>query len=185
MKKDNIYCNTDKRLFFISDEIDNETMGYICFNLLYLIQSDDENEEKTKNFIREPIKIHINSHGGSVYDMWSLITIMLNSKTPIHTYCTGYAMSAGFNIFLAGGKRFAGKNATFVYHQLSNRHGGKYLDIVQGMDEDTRIQNDIEKFVLSRTKIKKERIDEVREKKIDWYIHSEDFVRLGLCDEIL
>ena len=97
---DNIRLNTDKRLFYISDDIDNTTISVINFNLLYLLQEDDEKEAKEKDFKRTPIKIYINSNGGEIDDMWSLIDIMLNSKTPIYTYCTGYAMSAGFLIEL-------------------------------------------------------------------------------------
>ena len=84
-------------------------MGCLCFNLLYVLQEDNEKDQKQKNYKREPIKLYINSNGGAIDDMWSLIDIMLNSKTPIYTYCTGYAMSAGFLIFLAGSKRFMTK----------------------------------------------------------------------------
>ena len=85
---DNIKLNTDKRLFYISDDIDNTTISVINFNLLYLLQEDDEKEAKEKDFKRTPIKIYINSNGGAIDDMWSLIDIMLNSKSPIYTYCT-------------------------------------------------------------------------------------------------
>lgn len=75
---EDVLLNIDERLFYISNDIDNETMGKICFNLLYLLQEDDNKEEKEKNFERKPVKIYINSYGGSsVYDMWSLIDIML------------------------------------------------------------------------------------------------------------
>ena len=81
----NVFINTDKRLFYLSDDINSETIGQLCFYLLNIIQEDDEKDEKQKDFKREPIKFYINSNGGNVYDMWGLIDIMLNSKTPIHT----------------------------------------------------------------------------------------------------
>ena len=87
--------------------------------LLYQIQEDDEKDEKEKDYNREPIKLYINSYGGSIYDMWGLIDVILNSKTPIYTYCTGYAMSAAFKIFLAGHKRYCYKHSIFMYHQMS------------------------------------------------------------------
>ena len=114
--KENTYSNREKRLFYLSDEVDNGSIGQLCWSLLLQLQDDDKKESKEKDFVREPIKIYINSFGGSVYDMWSLIDIVLNSKTPIYTYCTGYAMSAAFLIFLAGHKRFATKHANFMYH---------------------------------------------------------------------
>ena len=126
--KDNIYANTDERILFLSDDIDNESVGSITWNILRLIKSDDEKDKKEKDYRREPIKLYINSYGGSVYDMWGLIDIILNSKTPIYTYCTGYAMSAAFKIFLAGHKRYCYKHSTFMYHQMSCWRSGKYQD---------------------------------------------------------
>lgn len=184
-KKENIMIDTEQRLFYLSDEIDNTSIGTMCFNLLRLLQSDDEQEEKEKNFKRQPIKIYINSYGGTIYDMWSLIDIIINSKTPIYTYCLGYAMSAGFMIFLAGHKRFIGKNATLLYHQLSGGQIGKYTDIKQNIGEYDRVQADIEIYVINRTKISKEKIIEIREKKIDWYIHSENAIDYGIADEVI
>lgn len=97
--KDNTYANTGKRLYFLSDDVDNESIGQLTWNILHQLAEDDEKDKKEKDYKREPIKIYINSYGGKIYDMWGLIDIILNSKTPIYTYCTGYAMSAAFKIF--------------------------------------------------------------------------------------
>ena len=40
----NIYVNTDERLFYLNDSIDNASLGKICFNLLYLLRQDDKKE---------------------------------------------------------------------------------------------------------------------------------------------
>lgn len=184
-KADNAMCSIDGRLFYLSDDVNRETIGKICFNLLYILQEDEKGERKEKDFKREPIKLYINSYGGSMYDMWSLIDIILNSKTPIYTYCTGYAMSAAFMIFLAGHKRFASKNSTLLYHQMLATIRGTYMDIKENIEERDKDQAQVEKYVIERTKITQERLDEVREKKLDWYIYSEDFLSLGIVDKIL
>lgn len=88
----------DSRTIYISEEI-NSSLGQVNFELIKWISEDDEKSRTLKNFKREPIKMYIQSHGGTICDMWSLIDIILNSKTPIHTYCTGYASSAAFKIF--------------------------------------------------------------------------------------
>lgn len=103
----NVYADNDKRMLILSDDIDNCSIAKVMFNLLFILHIDDEREAKEINFKREPIKLYINSDGGEVYDMWGLIDIMLNSKTPIHTYCTGHAMSAGFSFFWQGINVFA------------------------------------------------------------------------------
>lgn len=185
MASGDVSLNKEERLFYLSDDIDSQTIGRMAFNLLFLLQSDDEKEAKEKDFVRKPIRIYINSFGGSIYDMWALIDIMLNSKTPIHTYCTGYAMSAACKIFLAGHKRFVSKHATLLYHQMSCWRGGKYQDLVEDRAEMDWLQTAIEEYVLSRTKLSEEEMHKIREKKIDFYIHAEDAVRLGFADEII
>lgn len=182
---DNILVNADKRLFFISDDIDNTSIGKICFHLLYLLKQDEENESEKRDFKRQPIQIYINSYGGEVYDMWALIDIIEKSKTPIYTYCTGYAMSAAFKIFLSGHKRFATRHATFMYHQMSCYRSGKYQDLVEDRKEMDFLNLKNEEYVIERTKITKEYIDEIREKKIDVYIHAEEALKLGIIDEVI
>lgn len=180
-----IASNTEKRMFYISSEVDNESMGAICFNLLFLLKEDDNNEKEKRDFTREPIHIYINSFGGSIYDMWGLIDIITNSKTPIYTYCTGYAMSAAFIIFLAGHKRFCYRHSTFMYHQSYFCIQGKYKDLVETREEQDHLQKTIEEYVVERTKLSKEKIDEIRDKKVDMYIHCDKAVEYGIVDEII
>ena len=182
--KDNIYANTDERILFLSDDIDNESVGSITWNILRLIKSDDEKDKKEKDYRREPIKLYINSYGGSVYDMWGLIDIILNSKTPIYTYCTGYAMSAAFKIFLAGHKRYCYKHSTFMYHQMSCWRSGKYQDLVEDREEMDWLNKKNEEYVIDRTKLTRDKVKDIREKKKDFYIHSDKAVEYGIVDEV-
>lgn len=181
----NVYSNTDKRIFYLSDDITSESIGNICFNLLSLLAEDDKEDEEKKNFERKPIKIYVNSFGGSVYDMWALIDIIQSSKTPIHTYCTGMAMSAAFLIFISGHKRFMSKNATLLYHQSSCWYFNKYQDLIEGVDEMSWIQGNIESFVMQKTKMTAPELTEIREKKQDVFIHSQEAVGKGMVDEII
>lgn len=180
----NIYVNTDERLFYLNDSIDNTSLGKICFNLLYLLKQDDKKEAEQKNYTRQPISIFVNSFGGSIYDMWALVDIIENSKTPIHTYCSGYAMSAGFIIFLSGHKRFVTKHATLMCHQLSMWDSGKIADMINVMEEREDNQRNIEEFIIKQTNITQEKLDEVRIQKIDWYIKSTDVEKLGIAEVI-
>lgn len=117
--------------------------------------------------------------------MWGLIDIILNSKTPIYTYCTGHAMSAAFKIFLAGHKRFCYKHSTFMYHQISFWRSGKYQDLVEDREEMDWLNKKIEEYVIDRTNLTKDDIKEIREKKKDFYIHSDKAVKYGIVDEVL
>lgn len=183
--KENTYTNIEKRLYFLSDDVDNASMGQLTWSILHQIKEDDDKDKKEKDYKREPIKLYINSFGGSIYDMWGLIDIIQNSKTPVYTYCTGYAMSAAFKIFLAGHKRYCYKHSTFLVHQLSGGQHGMYLDLKEGVDEYDRLNKDIVKYILSKTKFTEDKIEEIWNKKQDFYFNAEDAVKYGVVDEIL
>jgi ATP-dependent Clp protease protease subunit len=179
----NVYINN--RTIYISGDIDNESIGIVNSNLLKIIEEDDINDKKQKDFKREPIKLYINSGGGNAWGMWSIIDIILNSNTPVHTYCTGYAMSAAFEIFLAGHKRYASKHVRFLYHQISHTLSGTYSDIVQNLNEDTYLQNESEEYVIKQTKITQNKLDKIKKEKIDWFIHADEALELGIVHEII
>lgn len=184
--KDNVYVNNKTRTFYLSDDIDNSSIGFINSALLTLIEKDNEAERKSKgDFVRKPIKLYVNSYGGEVYDMWGLIDIIKNSETPIYTYCTGYAMSAAFVIFIAGHKRFISNHATLLYHQMSCWRSGTYQDLLEDGEERDWLQNSIESFIKGNTNIKQSKLNAVRKNKIDWYIHADKAIELGIADEII
>lgn len=62
---------------------------------------------------------------------------------------------------------------------------GTYQDVVENMEQMTYLQNMIEEFVSSKTKMTKDELKRIRENKIDYYIHPEDAVKLGFADEII
>ena len=181
MSKDNVLFDSTKRLFYLSDSINVDTISQINFHLLQLLAEDAANEREKIDFERKPIHIFINSCGGDVFDMWSLIDIMITTQTPIYTYCTGYAMSAAFQIFLAGDKRFITPHTVFLYHQVSTTDYGKYQDLVENREELDITQTEIENFVLERTSITPEQLEDNRLHKRDWFIHTEEALKLNIA----
>jgi ATP-dependent Clp protease protease subunit len=83
--------------------------------------------------ISSPIVIYIDSYGGSVYQCLGLISVMMNSKTKIHTIF-GVAMSAGFMILISGHKRFSYKHSTLL-HQASSFSSGELKKIEEDVEE--------------------------------------------------
>ena len=184
-QRENVFINTEKRVFYIHDNIDKESISKVCYYLLFLLNEDQEKEDKEKDFKREPVKIYINSGGGQVEDMWSLIDIMTNSKTPIYTYSTGYAHSAAFMIFIAGSKRFITKHTKMCCHQFSSSVWGRYQEIAESIEYFNKEWKNFKEYVCKQTKITKEKLQEVRERKLDWYIYSEESVELGVATDII
>lgn len=183
--RENIFINTDKRIFYIHDLIDEDSMSKVCYGLLCLLNEDKERESKERDFKREPIKVYINSYGGYVNDMWALVDIMINSKTPIYTYSTSHADSCGFLIFIAGTKRFITKHTKMCCHQFSSGVRGTYQDVKEQVEDLDRLWRDFEEYICMQTKITRSRLQEVREKKLDWYIYSEESIGLGVATDVI
>ena len=183
--KENVFVNVEDRIFYIHDSIDETSISTVCYWLLHLLKEDQDKENTEKDFNREPIKIYINSIGGNVLDMWALVDIMMNSKTPIYTYSTGYAFSSAFMIFIAGSKRFITKHTKMCYHQFSSEISGPYQCIKEEVDDKDKMWEQFEGHVHSQTKITKEKLKEVREKKLNWYIYSDEAIKLGIATEFV
>ena len=82
-----LVSSEERRKITIADEIDNETIALSIKYLQKFIDDDNEDDEKEKDYKREPIHLYIQTYGGCIYDMWGLIDVILNSKTPIYTHC--------------------------------------------------------------------------------------------------
>lgn len=184
-KKKNVLLSAENRIIYLYGEIDARNSADIAFEINCINKMDDENESNQKNYVRKPISIYFNSLGGSVYDMWLLVDSIMRSSTPVYTYCTGYAMSAAFIAFLAGDKRYMSPHATLMFHQISCWRYGKYQDIVDDREHMDEMNEEIEKFVLERTKISNDFILESRKKKRDVYFSATRALELSIVDEIL
>ena len=151
--------------------------------LLRLISADDKEDKEKKDYKRKPIKFFINSNGGNVSDMFSIIDIIENSKTPIYTYCTGKAHSCGGLLLMSGIKRFISPHALVLIHSASSGTYGKIQAMVETIEQYQKEQKMLENYIVSKTKITQERLDKVRENKIDWFLTAQDCLDLGVADD--
>ena len=68
---------------------------------------------------------------------------------------------------------------------MSCWRSGKYQDLVEDREEMDWLNKKIEEYVIDRTNLTKDDIKEIREKKKDFYIHSDEAVKYGIVDEVL
>ena len=68
---------------------------------------------------------------------------------------------------------------------MSCRLSGKLQDIEEDRKEMDDQNTKIEEYVIDRTNLTKNDIKEIREKKKDFYIHSDKAVKYGIVDEVL
>lgn len=174
-----------KRDFILDGKVNEETVRKVSEAIIDINRYDEEQALKTVDYIRKPINLIINTYGGSLYDANMLIGVIETSKTPVHTYCYGKAMSAGFYIYASGHKRFATILATFMYHDGSvGLH-----NTIEGLKEDLQhminLRDNYDNYILSRTNIPKQIIDEKKRVKEDLYLFAEQAKTYGLVDEII
>lgn len=98
-------------------------------------------EEAAKGFVvamrdaeqkHQPVvPIIIDSYGGQVYSLLSMVDVVKRCSKPVATIILGKAMSCGAVLFTMGsdGMRFMGSNATLMIHDVSNISLGKIEEI--------------------------------------------------------
>ena len=131
---------------------------------------------------RKPIKIYIDSCGGSLTDAFTIIDSIRMSKTPVITIATGCAYSAGFFIFISGHKRIAYPHASFLYHEGSATNGGTAGQFRNFADFYDIQLTQLKQIVLDYTDIDEDEYN--KHKKDDWWMTAEDAINYGMADKI-
>lgn len=170
------------RKILLSENITSSSVKDVIKEIMEINADDDEKELDYKSWDRKPIKLFINSFGGSVYDGLALVDIIKQSKTPVHTISIGSSMSMGFWIYLAGHKRYVGENATLMFHDISTWIWDKSESIKQELNEILRLQKIICNEVTSTSLVKQETLDDYITRKAEWYIPSDEAIKLKLAD---
>ena len=174
------------RSIILSNDIDNETVEEVMQFIIDVNAHDEDFENQIKDYERKPIKVIINSFGGSIYDGFALVGVIENSITPIHTYCYGIAMSMALPIFAAGHVRFMSKFSTLMYHEaLTSHFDMKFSLIKEDMDECNRLMKQYDEYLLSRSSITQKQLDEVKKSRRDWYFTADEALKLELVESVI
>jgi ATP-dependent Clp protease protease subunit len=170
-----------ERVIYLNEDISSYTIA----NIVPLIHKINKEDESVPVEERKPIHLHITSYGGSAYDGWQIVSAIENSKTPVYTYVEGYAMSMALPIYLSGAKRFLGKYATLLYHELRGGANGTRQEVKRLDKEYDRLQKIYDDYIISKSTITQEILDYHQEKVSDWYIGLEESKQYQLFDELI
>lgn len=131
----------------------------------------------------EPIKIYINSFGGSVMDLFAILDTMNSVPNPIYTIALGTAMSCGSVLFSAGNKRFVGENAEIMLHGVSAGVFGKTSDMTENLDEIKKLENRLLGILAQNTG---KTLEQIKEDvfKTDKYLNAQEAIAYGIADEV-
>jgi len=130
-----------------------------------------------------PIKLHINSYGGSVFSGFAAIDYILQSKIPVHTIIDGCAASAATLMSVVGTKRYMHKNSFMLIHQLSSGMWGTYRQLQDDMENCDVLMDKICEIYKRHTKIPKSKLNELLKHDLWW--DAETCLKYGMIDEII
>lgn len=152
----------------------------LAFSVAMLLRAyERENPSK-------PIRIIIDSKGGSVKAGWVIVDAMGICKSPIETVCYGEAASIASVIFAKGDRRYMLKHSTLMIHQPWA--DGPCYPIkeseLRNMAEDlTATRREIEEALSECSALSISEIHELTD--TDFRISSKKAVSMGFCDAIL
>ncbi len=129
-----------------------------------------------------PIKLYINSPGGSIFAGLSIVDTILCSTSPVHTYIDGNASSAATLISVVGKKRYMFDNSFMLIHQLRTSTWGKFEDFKDEMENLEMFMEKIKNIYVKHSKMNKKQVADFL--KREKYFDATTCLELGLIDEV-
>lgn len=163
------------RIVCLHSEVGEHQASSIVAQLLYL----DSQDPKT------PIRMYINSPGGSVNDGLAIYDTMQYIRAPVHTVCMGSAASMASLLVAAGAKghRQALPNSRLMVHQPHGGARGQASDIAIIAKEILSIRKRLNHLYAHHTGQPIEAIERSMER--DTYMNPEEAVKYGLIDSVI
>ena len=170
---DTVYYDIEARLFHLHGNI-TDKMSLIFLNAINKMNSSID---------ISPIKVDINSSGGNLDTITSIVSTIKTSEAPIHTHISGNAFSAGAIAFLAGTNRTVSPVSTLMFHYPIYSTENSAYKILESAITTMEVYERIMTYLLEGTKLDVTEL--VRIIKInDWFVSPEKALELGLANAI-
>jgi ATP-dependent Clp protease protease subunit len=165
----------DARTILISDPVDHKLTAKVTAQLLFLDHQDQE----------KPIRIFINSPGGSVYDGFAIYDMIRFVRPKVKIISSGLSASAATVIMLAADKenRMAMPNARIMIHQPSMRFQGAAEDVRRTAEEVLKIKKKINQMYADETGQSFEKVQEDTDR--DYWMSPDEALEYGLISKIV
>jgi ATP-dependent Clp protease protease subunit len=165
-----------ERIIFLGTEIDDGVANVVIAQLIHLESASPE----------QPVRIYINSPGGSYPALMAIYDTMGFVASPVYTYCIGQAGSTAAVLLAAGepGQRFVLEHSRVVLGQpVGQGQRGMVSDLDLQAKEMLRIRGQVEEILSRHTPhdLAKLRADMDREKVFT----ARDAVAYGLADDVI
>ncbi|HCC45469.1 MAG TPA: hypothetical protein DEQ32_13780 [Gammaproteobacteria bacterium] len=134
------------------------------------------------------IPVVIDSYGGQVYSLLSMVSAIESAELPVATIVEGKAMSCGAVLLTCGeqGMRFADPNATVMIHDVSSGGWGKIEELKADVAEAERLDEKI--FTMMARNCGKK--DDYFKKKVfnkkhaDWFMDAQQAKKHGIVNHL-
>lgn len=136
----------------------------------------------------EPLDIEIcfNSPGGSVIDgmaLWDFIKTIQVRGHKVTTSTIGMAASMAGILLQAGDVRVMGAESYLLIHEVSFGAGGKIGEVEDEVAFVRKIQDRVVRIFAARSTLSERQIKN-RWRRKDWWLDSDEALRLGFVDEV-
>jgi|TARA_R110000824_G_scaffold179137_7_gene359262 ATP-dependent Clp protease protease subunit len=143
---------------------------------------------KAQNTGQPVLPIIIDSYGGQVYSLMSMISDIKHCRIPIATIVQGKAMSCGAILFSFGdeGKRYMDPDSTVMIHDVSSMASGKVEEIKVSAEEADRLNEKIYTMMAENCGHHKDYfLDIVHEKgHADWFLEADAAKKHNLANHL-
>lgn len=134
------------------------------------------------------IPVIIDSYGGQVYSLMTMISAIKHAEIPVATIVEGKAMSCGAVLLTFGeeGMRFADPDATVMIHDVSSVNHGKIEELKSSTEEAGRLDDKI--FTMMARNCGKK--DDFFKKKVfnkkhaDWFLDAQEAKKYGIVNHL-
>lgn len=139
-----------------------------------------------------PVIVYIDSYGGYLDSLNSMLETMEQVPNPIVTVCVGKAMSCGAALLAAGDHRYCGRQSRVMVHQGSSGAGGPIEGMQNDVDESKRINKQMMTMIAKRCdKTLKQFKDEMKFRlhkddniARDMYLNAKSAKEIGIVDHV-
>jgi len=131
----------------------------------------------------EPIRMIINSPGGSVMDGLAIYDTMQEIEAPVHTQGYGLMASMGSLLLVAGDKRYAAPNSSIMIHQVSAGTRGTHEDMEVGQENTERLYKQLVDIYVAHCGIEEEDMYKLLAR--DNWLTPEEGVQINLIDAVM
>lgn len=163
------------RIIFLGEDVNSHTANLVVAQLLFLAHEDP----------KKPIKLYINSPGGSVYDGLAIIDTMNFVEPIVETIGIGLQASMGAMLLSSGAKghRYCLPNSRIMIHQPSSGTEGKITDQEIMLREGVFLKKRLAEIFAKNTGKDLAQVEQDMDR--DHWMSADEALHYGIIDKII